>query len=490
MTRLPLRLDFEDDRPDPFVGMMRFARDLLAARQDRFEAAERHGGSTTLRSLNDPVHHLPDLLLVFVDQRIAFGFADLLDDDLLGGLRSDAADHLLGVERLAVAAGVDRAVFAGDPHHDVRFLAVLAFGGGDQRRLDGLEHDLRVNVLVPVQRVDDAQQLIWIHGDLVFCLGFTTRHGTSRGASSRDASPHILTRSSIKKVARVGSNPTATSCPSSTGCPAGTSTANSLRCRALASRPRPSLPADRAAVRLPAPRWPTTDGPSNSVITIRPVPITSVAAVGDSPLRVGAEPSVLPAAGDVPVESRTSPRHRPAEPGAAAAAADTDCQPVRDEPSGAALTATSGPGIRFIPGAPRNSATRTFAGRSYTSRGGPVCWIRPPSITTNAIAQRQGFCLVVRDVHHGGADALVQSFQFLPHVDSQLRVEMRQRFIQQKRRRSADDGSSQRDSLALAPGQLPGHPIQQVVDAQDSAASCTCRAIACRRSLGRWASAG
>ena len=36
---------------------------------------------------------------VFVEQRVAFGLADLLDDDLLGGLGADAADGFVAVER-------------------------------------------------------------------------------------------------------------------------------------------------------------------------------------------------------------------------------------------------------------------------------------------------------------------------------------------------------------------------------------------------------
>ena len=39
---------------------------------------------------------------IFVVQGVALGFADLLNDDLLGGLGADAADRFFGIERNAV----------------------------------------------------------------------------------------------------------------------------------------------------------------------------------------------------------------------------------------------------------------------------------------------------------------------------------------------------------------------------------------------------
>ncbi len=159
----PLRLDLENDRSNPFVGVMRLARDLFAARQNRLETSQRDGGCASFAALNHAGDHLADLFHILVDQRIAFGFANLLDDDLFGGLSPDAADHLFRIECFAVTAGIDGTVFARDADDDIRLLAVLALGRGHQRRFDGLENDLRVNVLVAVKRVDDSQQLVWIH---------------------------------------------------------------------------------------------------------------------------------------------------------------------------------------------------------------------------------------------------------------------------------------------------------------------------------------
>ncbi len=57
-------------------------------------------------------------LVVFVVQGVALRLADLLDHHLLGGLGADAADGFFGIERLAVAGGGDRAVFAVDLDFD------------------------------------------------------------------------------------------------------------------------------------------------------------------------------------------------------------------------------------------------------------------------------------------------------------------------------------------------------------------------------------
>ena len=49
---------------------------------------------------------------------------------------------------------------------DLLLFAVLLLGGGDQRRLDGQEDDLLVDVLVTMDRVDDSQQFIGVHGPI------------------------------------------------------------------------------------------------------------------------------------------------------------------------------------------------------------------------------------------------------------------------------------------------------------------------------------
>ena len=117
-------------------------------------------------ALHDAGHQLPLFSFVFVEQGVAFGFAHLLNDDLLGGLCADAAGGFFRIERNAVVRARNRAVFAIDGDDDFLVFAVLLLGGGDQRRLDGQENDLLVDVLVTMDRVDDPQQLISVHAGL------------------------------------------------------------------------------------------------------------------------------------------------------------------------------------------------------------------------------------------------------------------------------------------------------------------------------------
>ena len=74
--------------------------------------------------------------------------------------------------RSAISAGsigtplwraADRAVGAVDLDDDFGFFAVVLLGGGDQRRLDALEDDLFVDILIAMDRVDDAKQFVGVH---------------------------------------------------------------------------------------------------------------------------------------------------------------------------------------------------------------------------------------------------------------------------------------------------------------------------------------
>jgi hypothetical protein len=143
--------------------VVRLAGDLLAARQNGFAVLQGDRGGPPLIALHDPRDELTLFLVVFVVQRVAFGLADLLNDDLLGGLSDDSAQRLAFVERGAVVRAGDRTVGAIDTDDDLLVLAVLLIGRGNQRRHDGLEHDLFFNVLVAMNRIDDSQQFARIH---------------------------------------------------------------------------------------------------------------------------------------------------------------------------------------------------------------------------------------------------------------------------------------------------------------------------------------
>ena len=104
-----------------------------------------------------PETSLPDLLEVFVVQGVAFGFANLLDDDLLGGLGDDAAHRLLGIEGDAVVRAGDRAVVPVDLQDDFLIFAILLFGGGDEGGFDRLKDDFLLDILIAVDRIHDSQ---------------------------------------------------------------------------------------------------------------------------------------------------------------------------------------------------------------------------------------------------------------------------------------------------------------------------------------------
>ena len=68
-----------------------------------------------------------------------------------------------GLHRHAVVGAADRAVGAVDLDDDLGLFAVVLLGGRNQRRLDALEDDFLVDILVAVDRVDDAKQFVGIH---------------------------------------------------------------------------------------------------------------------------------------------------------------------------------------------------------------------------------------------------------------------------------------------------------------------------------------
>src|SRR5690606_6728221 len=146
-----------------------------------------------------------------VDDLLALGVADLLQDDLLGSLRADAShvdrlelfldevadldvrDLLLGLGQddldvvvLEFAVGHDLpaaerlglAAHAVDRHADVDVLLEALLRGGRQRALERAEHDLARDVLLARQRVDQQQNF-----PAHFRLSWNFSFGTSRARS-------------------------------------------------------------------------------------------------------------------------------------------------------------------------------------------------------------------------------------------------------------------------------------------------------------------
>src|SRR5438128_1035335 len=72
----------------------------------------------------------------------------------------------------------------------------------------------------------------------------------------------------------------------------------------------------------------------------------------------------------------------------------------------------------------------------------------------DAIAHAHGLDLIVRHVDGGGPHRLLKLLELAAGIGTQLRIEVRQRLVEQKHRRVADQRTRERDALALAAGEL------------------------------------
>ena len=68
----------------------------------------------------------------------------------------------------------------------------------------------------------------------------------------------------------------------------------------------------------------------------------------------------------------------------------------------------------------------------------------------DAVGQRHRLDLIVSDIDHGAADLRVQRGELLARGDAQLRIEVRQRLVEQEDLGIADDRAADGDALALA----------------------------------------
>lgn len=87
-------VDVEHEGLDAVAGAVRLRGHLLAARQDRLGAVEVHDDVALLEAPDDARDELALAVLELVERELALGVADLLDDDLLGRLRRDAAERV------------------------------------------------------------------------------------------------------------------------------------------------------------------------------------------------------------------------------------------------------------------------------------------------------------------------------------------------------------------------------------------------------------
>jgi hypothetical protein len=86
---------------DTFADVVLFAGNLLAARHDAFTAAEVDDDRVAFDPADRAGGDLPDAILVLFVNAAPLVLADELDHDLLNGLRPDASDRALEVERHA-----------------------------------------------------------------------------------------------------------------------------------------------------------------------------------------------------------------------------------------------------------------------------------------------------------------------------------------------------------------------------------------------------
>ena len=84
----------------------------------------------------------------------------------------------------------------------------------------------------------------------------------------------------------------------------------------------------------------------------------------------------------------------------------------------------------------------------------------------DAVGQRHGLDLVMRDVDHGAAEFLVQPLDLDPHVVAQLGIEIGERLVEQIEEGIAHDGAPDRDALALAARELAREALQEMPDAE------------------------
>ena len=148
--------DLEDRRPDPFIGVVALAGNLLGPGQDCLRGTQRDRGGGPFDPRDHPRHHLADLLLELVVDRIPFGFANLLDDHLLGGLGADAAREFGGVDLGTVMRAGEAATGPVDRDGNLGSLTVLTGERGNERCFDRLKDDLFVDVFVAMNGIDDS----------------------------------------------------------------------------------------------------------------------------------------------------------------------------------------------------------------------------------------------------------------------------------------------------------------------------------------------
>ena len=86
----------------------------------------------------------------------------------------------------------------------------------------------------------------------------------------------------------------------------------------------------------------------------------------------------------------------------------------------------------------------------------PTCSIAPVVHHDDPVGDRQRLLLVVGDENGGDAELLLQRANVLAQARADLRVERRQRLVEQQDLRARRERAGERDALLLAAGKLVG----------------------------------
>ena len=97
------------------------------------------------------------------------------------------------------------------------------------------------------------------------------------------------------------------------------------------------------------------------------------------------------------------------------------------------------------------------------------------------IGHRHRLDLVMGDVDHRHAQALLQRAQLAAHLGAELRIEIGERLVHETDRILGDDCARKRDTLLLAPGQLRGFALEQRDQSEQSRSLCQAGIAQCAR---------
>ena len=143
--------------------------------------------------------------------------------------------------------------------------------------------------------------------------------------------------------------------------------------------------------------------------------------------------------------------------------------------------ASTSHGSTFMPGEPMKWPTKVWRGRSNSSTGRAGLHHLAVDHHHHLVGEGQGLGLVVGDVDHRQADALVQLLQLAAQPPLQVRVDHRQRLVEQDRGDvGAHQAAAQRDLLLAVGGEAGGALRQRRLEVEHRRRS---RARAARRRL-------